>query len=680
MDLIGRAKVLSHLDISHNQLTVDDVQALSRSVLQCGTPLVGLHLEGNHCHLGCGGVVLPSDPSPVGENSGVGGVGGVGGVDGGGVPGDNVGGGGEKGEASVSLTMPHHKMLSSDASAYRAVGFLGGGTYPHRPHFAQHSACWLCGGWSAASFSWSPGTSDYAEQHDSMKVDILFSIDGWTPVAMARSEDGSFRFHRMVPPGTTEYLFRVDGVLRCASDQPWTHLYMSVTEDVVAADTAEEEGGDGGESKQEAPNSNAATNNVITPSLSTSAAVDGSDIVLSSDTSDTATATAATTTTVACDGLQAVNVFDVPPRAAESTITPGVWPPLFAVDALDASVAVSSPMEGTPGCGAISPGGVRGGSVAVSPEAFKAPRSTVETLNDATWIFDNHRVLAEGYSAPFLWAALRFDLSHSKSMARAAATSTAFGGASGDVNGDTIGDVNDDANNDADDDANGDVNGDANGDVNGGANGELQNVQGGHSGQSVPVDHQHQMDDDEYWEYGDAYFIREVMTKDYDALLDIYAFYASATGSHPFGLHLNAFTDLCVDSKIIGFCGLTEEILDQIYEIVLNGRRVNTGSGSKCSGSGGGRERPPTSLDPGLTRSEFIETLLLMSSFTSAFQAANSKEQRGEELHRLHLLSHGKRSHREVRGEHQDETLLGKKIAAPFNFNTGKNRYGERRG
>jgi hypothetical protein len=488
-----------------------------------------------------------------------------------------------------------------------------------------------------------------------MKVDILFSIDGWTPVAMARSEDGSFRFHRMVPPGTTEYLFRVDGVLRCASDQPWTHLYISVTEDVVAVDAAGEEGGDGGESKQE----EASNSNAITPSVSTSAAVDGSDIVLSSDTSDTATATttvtATTTRTVACDGLRAVNVFDVPPRAAESTITPGVWPPLFAVDALDASATVSSPMEGTPGCGATSPGGVRGGSVAVSPEA---PRSTVETLNDATWIFDNHRVLAEGYSAPFLWAALRFDLSHSKSMARAATTSAAFGGASGDVNGD--------------------VNGGANDNVDDGANGELQHVQGGQSGQSVPVDHQHQMDDDEYWENGDAYFIREVMTKDYDALLDIYAFYASATGSHPFGLHLNAFTDLCVDSKITGFSGLTEGILDQIYEIVLNGRRVNIGSGGKRSGGVGDRERPPTSLDPGLTRSEFIETLLLMSSFTSAFQAANSKEQRGEELHRLHLLSHGKRSHRGGRGEHRDETLLGKTIAAPFNFNTGKIRYGSR--
>ena len=91
-------------------------------------------------------------------------------------------------------------------------------------------------------------------------------------------------------------------------------------------------------------------------------------------------------------------------------------------------------------------------------------------------------------------------------------------------------------------------------------------------------------------------------------MIDVHLFYAASSGPDPFTINLNAFADLCADAGISNTFGVSEETLDEIYDLLMTleeRRRESEGRGKAQYG--------PDAVDAGLSRPLFIEALLLIS-------------------------------------------------------------------
>ncbi|RLO12689.1 hypothetical protein DYB28_005535 [Aphanomyces astaci] len=154
---LAENNVLTHLDLSHNRLLEKDCQLVSNA-LRGNSSLRGLHIGGNDVDIDAYGVVFPDAAQ------------------------------------------------NDPASAHIFSRF--GGNSASKPAWEKRSNCWICERWTEVRFTW--------KQHSTKPSEVLLraEFDYWTPHhTLPSSHDPTiWEIHRMVPPGTMQFFFVVDGV------------------------------------------------------------------------------------------------------------------------------------------------------------------------------------------------------------------------------------------------------------------------------------------------------------------------------------------------------------------------------------------------------------------------------------------------------------------------------------
>ncbi|RHY76015.1 hypothetical protein DYB38_000507 [Aphanomyces astaci] len=154
---LAENNVLTHLDLSHNRLLEKDCQLMSNA-LRGNSSLRGLHIGGNDVDIDAYGVVFPDAAQ------------------------------------------------NDPASAHIFSRFRGNSA--SKPAWEKRSNCWICERWTEVRFTW--------KQHSTKPREVLLraEFDYWTPhhTLPSSHDPTTWEIHRMVPPGTMQFFFVVDGV------------------------------------------------------------------------------------------------------------------------------------------------------------------------------------------------------------------------------------------------------------------------------------------------------------------------------------------------------------------------------------------------------------------------------------------------------------------------------------
>ncbi|GMI30831.1 hypothetical protein TeGR_g3632 [Tetraparma gracilis] len=165
---------LTHLNVSHNQMTEEDCMILGKA-LTLNHTLMGIHVEGNSGFLDSRGFLVPgADMYPNGNG----------------------------GTLFSRILTPE----GQDTNALRSN--------VEKESWACRSNCWICEKWQEFTFVWNPATSP-AEPATlppaSYSVWLCTSFDGWYAQTMHYCDDTKdFRLCAMVPPGQNQYVFVVE--------------------------------------------------------------------------------------------------------------------------------------------------------------------------------------------------------------------------------------------------------------------------------------------------------------------------------------------------------------------------------------------------------------------------------------------------------------------------------------
>ena len=115
--------------------------------------------------------------------------------------------------SSLMTRLPMHEDIS-----------VGGVRNSESFELAQNSNCWICEGWTEHRFTYEPGFSDDNPNHDEFKpIKLHLGIDNFEGDLMMKSESGrEYEVYRMLPPGSHQYFFSINGEPCVAKDQNLT--------------------------------------------------------------------------------------------------------------------------------------------------------------------------------------------------------------------------------------------------------------------------------------------------------------------------------------------------------------------------------------------------------------------------------------------------------------------------
>lgn len=170
---------ITHLDMSHNQLDLEDCSVLSEGLAKNST-ILGLHMEGNTASIDPAGFVQPKhNKDPM--------------------------------NAHIFSRMINPEL--TDAAEWRYT-----------------SNCWICEKWREVKFTFTPSVSGPCGL--TTPVYVLPSFDKWLPDRMKKVNERR-ELHRMVPPGVHKYCFLVgDNSVTSAKDQVIKPCHVLLREEV----------------------------------------------------------------------------------------------------------------------------------------------------------------------------------------------------------------------------------------------------------------------------------------------------------------------------------------------------------------------------------------------------------------------------------------------------------------
>ena len=167
---------LIHVDMSHNNIRLDDVEIIAEGLKE-NHSILGLHFVGNEGDVDVKGFVNPQVPFSVGGGAAV---------------------------TRLPTSLQSGVVVDSRKIELRSV-----------------SNCWICEGWSQHLFIYRPGVSDdriVLDPHSVIKLHL--DIDHFEGDKMLPTEgDPDVRqLWRMLPPGKRKYFYSVDNTIQVAKD------------------------------------------------------------------------------------------------------------------------------------------------------------------------------------------------------------------------------------------------------------------------------------------------------------------------------------------------------------------------------------------------------------------------------------------------------------------------------
>ena len=164
---------MTHLNVSHNQLGVEDCKIISGSLKE-NHNLMGLHVEGNMGWIDSKGFLIP--------------------------------------EAKGAELRQH-------ATVYSRIlpGLINDQLTKKSKEWKVSCNCWVCEVWQEFTFEWDPvksqeGGEEIEKATDSYKVELVASYEKWEKQKMKYdSESVTYKLVAMVPPGKQQYGFIVNG-------------------------------------------------------------------------------------------------------------------------------------------------------------------------------------------------------------------------------------------------------------------------------------------------------------------------------------------------------------------------------------------------------------------------------------------------------------------------------------
>ena len=165
---------LTHLNLSHNQLGLEDCEILSKA-LQSNHTLMGVHVEGNQGFIDSRGFLIPD---------------------------------------AKDATLQQHATVYSRILPALVNPKLGN----RKEEWKAGCNCWVCERWQEYTFVWDPTKSQEGDGENSCvptssyKVDLITSYEKWVKQKMNYDEETrTYRLMAMVPPGNQQYAFVVNG-------------------------------------------------------------------------------------------------------------------------------------------------------------------------------------------------------------------------------------------------------------------------------------------------------------------------------------------------------------------------------------------------------------------------------------------------------------------------------------
>ena len=174
-EALDKHQYLVHLDMSYNSFTMEECQVIDGG-LKHNHSLLGLHMDGNECHVDSKGFIVPTQFPKL-----------------------------EPGHVS-------HRIITSSSKTKRPKPKTGN--------------CWVCGEWVEMSFEWKAGESGEVEDEP---VYIHLDCDDYHHDLLEKVGQGLFQLTRAVPPGDLKFFFSHKDTVMLSSTLPVVRLVDPVT-------------------------------------------------------------------------------------------------------------------------------------------------------------------------------------------------------------------------------------------------------------------------------------------------------------------------------------------------------------------------------------------------------------------------------------------------------------------